>query len=539
MLNSATELLLTNYFYIVTLVGDFLDGGKKLFYRLSKMFNMPNQEAERLYDIASSRELNEIDTLNKFNQHNRLLKYYELSGKSSPLSPEYEEVTRIKGNVLASLKGTPLEVSKNVPRQVVYNTLISATNAGSVNALFACGLLQCEGIFFDRNFKAGIKKLKNAADWLDIVSLLALIEYEESSRNYNLARLDIAACNTPYESLVKAVISYYDIPQYFGDLSASELLVKAFAAGTLKREQYDAKVSRILNSSVLSFDDKERLIYTASKDLFSTVGNLPLKLGKSGFADMARDCKIKLPFNRNEEKHEIEEWLSRVSSSGTGIRPLCIVSESGYIQGMYANAFADMLRGAHIVRVDIATLTGYDLEPSPGNVFVRNIDEDKFNVFMLSARGELNEQALSVVINFARSNARRQFHISALGVTLDLSGIMIICFSDKRNAGAFKQHFQVMELKELSLEERRESFDKIISARSKTYGLTSATICDEAYLSMRGCSIDQAEKALDAAIRHNSANRKDITITVDMIAPYIKNTQKSAIGFGGDINNVK
>ncbi len=539
MLNSATELLLTNYFYVATLVGDFLGGEKKLFYRLSKMFNIPNQEAEKLYDIASSRELNEIDTFNKFNQHNRLLKYYELSGKSSPLLHEYEEVIRIKGNVLASLKGTPFEVSKNVPRQVVYNTLISATNAGSVNALFACGLLQCEGIFFDRNFKAGIKKLKNAADWLDIVSLLALIEYEESSRNYNLARLDIAACNTPYESLVQAVISNYDIPQYLGDLSASVLLIKAFASDTLKREQYDAKVSRILNSRVLSFDDKERLIYTASKDLFSTVGNLPLKLGKSGFADIVRDFKIKLPFNRNEEKHEIEEWLSRVSNSGTGIRPLCIVSDSEYTQGLYANAFADALSSAHIVRIDIAALTGYDLEPSPGNVFVRNIDEDKFNVFMLSARDELNEQALSVVINFARSSAHRQFHISTLGVALDLSGIMIICFSDKRNAGAFKQHFQVLELKELSSEERKESFDKIICARAKTYGLTSATICDEAYLSMRGCSIDQAEKALDAAIRHNSANRKDITITVDMIAPYIKNTQKSTIGFGGDINNVK
>ena len=539
MLNSATELLLTNYFYVATLVGDFLGGEKKLFYRLSKMFNIPNQEAESLYDIARSRELNEIDTLNKFNQHNRLLKYYELSGKSSPLSPEYEEVIRIKGNVLASLKGTPLEVSKNVPRQVIYNTLISAVNAGSVSALFACGLLQCEGIFFDRNFKAGIRKLKNAADWLDIVSLLALIEYDDGNRSYNLASLIIATNNTPYESLVQAVRNNYDIPQYFGDLSASELLVKAFAAGTLKREHYDAKVSRILNSRVLSLDDKERLIYTASKDLFSTVGNLPLKLGKSGFADMARDCKIKLPFNRNEEKHEIEEWLSRVSSSGTGIRPLCIVSESGYIQGVYANAFADMMSGAHIVRIDIAALTGYDFEPSPGNVFVRNIDEDKSNVFMLSARGELNEQALSVVINFARSNARRQFHISTLGVALDLSGIMIICFSDKRNAGAFKQHFQVMELKELSSEERKESFDKIISARAKTYGLTSATICDEAYLSMRGCSIDQAEKALDAVIRHNSANRKVITITVDMIAPYIKNTQKIAIGFGGGINNVK
>lgn len=538
MLNSIDELMLSQYFTIYTILGDWLIERKKLFYMLAKIFFIQRGEVEKLYNIVNSPELNEVDTLNKFNQRNRLLKYYELLGKGSPLSPEYEEVIRIKGNVLASLKGTPLEVSKNVPRQVVYNTLITAANAGSVNALFACGLLQCEGIFFDKNSKAGLKKLNNAADWLDIVSLLALIEYDEGNRSYNLARLDIATYNTPYESLIQAATSNYDIPQYFGNLSASVLLIKAFAADTLKREQYDAKVSRILNSRVLSFGDKERLIYTASKDLFATVGNLPLKLGKNG-ADITHDFNIRLPYNRSNEKDEIEEWISRFPGGGTGIRPLCIVCESEYMQGLYANAFADSLSGAHIARIDIAALTGYDLEPSPGNVFVRNIDEDKFNIFMLSARGELNEQALSVVINFARGSARRQFHISTLGVALDLSGIMIICFCDKRNAGAFKQHFQIMELKELSAEERKESFDKIINARAKAYGLASATICDEAYLSMRDCSIDQAEKVLDAAIRLNSANHKDISITVDMVTPHLKNTHKNAIGFGGDTNNAK
>lgn len=539
MLNSSVELFLTNYFYIAALVGNFLGNGEKLFYRLTKIFFVPREDAEKLYKIADSREVRQISTLHSFNQRNRLLEYYELFGKSSQIAPEYDEVIRIKGNALVSLKGTPLEVKGNAPRQVIYNTLLTAANAGSVSALFACGLLQCEGVFFDRNFKAGLKKLNHAADWLDIVSLLTLIEYDEGSRSFNLARLEVATYNTPYERLAQDVAHNYVIPNYFGDLSASILLIKAFSSDTLKREQYDAKVSRILTSNVLGYGAKERLVYTGKKDLFTTVGNLPLKLGRSNFADMAGSCRLELPFNRLSEKDEIDGWLSRYASSGADIRPLCISCESEYMQGLYANAFADSLSGAHIARIDIAALTGYDLEPSPGNVFVRNIDEDKFNIFMLSARGELNEQALSVVINFARGSARRQFHISTLGVALDLSGIMIICFCDKRNAGAFKQHFQIMELKELSAEERKESFDKIINARANAYGLASATICDEAYLSMRECSIDQAEKVLDAAIRLNSANHKDISITVDMVTPHLKNTHKNAIGFGGDTNNAK
>ena len=539
MLNSATELFLTNYFYIAALVGNFLGNGEKLFYRLAKIFFVPHEEAERLYKIADSRDVRQISTPNSFNQRNRLLEYYELFGKSSQIAPEYDEVIRIKGNALVSLKGTPLEVKGNAPRQVIYNTLLTAANAGSVSALFACGLLQCEGVFFDRNFKAGLKKLNHAADWLDIVSLFALIEYDEGSRSYNLARLEVATYNTPYERLAQDVAHNYVIPNYFGDLSASILLIKAFSSDTLKREQYDAKVSRILKSDVLSYGDKERLIYTGSKDLFTTVGNLPLKLGRSNFADMAGSCRLELPFKRPSEKDEVDGWFSRYASSGADMCSLCISCESEYIQGLYCNALSDALSGAHVACIDISALTGYDLEPSPGNIFVRNIDEDKFNVFMLSARGELNEQMLSSVINFARGSARRQFHISTLGVALDLSGIMIICFCDKRNAGAFKQHFQIMELKELSAEERKESFDKIINARAKAYGLVSATICDEAYLSMRDCSIDQAEKVLDAAIRLNSANHKNITITVDMITPHLKITHKNAIGFGGDTNNVK
>ena len=387
--------------------------------------------------------------------------------------------------------------------------------------------------------RQALKKLNHAADWLDIVSLLALIEYDEGNRSYNLARLEVATYNTLYERLAQAVARNYVIPNYFGDLSASILLIKAFSSDTLKREQYDAKVSRILKSDVLSYGDKERLIYTGSKDLFTTVGNLPLKLGRSNFADMAGSCRLVLPFNRPSEKDEIDGWLSRYANSGADTRPLCISCESEYIQGLYYNALSDALSGAHVACIDISALTGYDIEPSPGNIFVRNIDEDKFNVFILSARGELNEQMLSSVINFARGSARRQFHISTLGVALDLSGIMIICFCDKKNAGAFKKYFQMMEVKELSAKERRKCLDTIAGTRARVYGLISAIISDEAYSFMDDCSIDQAEKALDAAVRLNSANHKDITITVDMIAPYVKNTHKSTIGFGGDTNYVK
>ena len=198
MINSMSELFLNNYFYIMALVGNFLSSWEKLFYHFAKIFFVPHEEAERLYKIADSRDVRQISTPNSFNQRNRLLEYYELFGKSSQIASEYDEVIRIKGNALVSLKGTPLEVKGNAPRQVIYNTLLTAANAGSVSALFACGLLQCEGVFFDRNFKAGLKKLNHAADWLDIVSLLALIEYDEGNRSYNLARLEVATYNTLY-----------------------------------------------------------------------------------------------------------------------------------------------------------------------------------------------------------------------------------------------------------------------------------------------------------------------------------------------------
>lgn len=532
MLSATVELFLTNYFYITALIGNFLGDRKNLFDRLAKIFFIPREGAERLFRIADSRELQEIDSLNKFNQYSRLLEYYGLLGKSPQTTPECDEVIRIKGNVFASLKGTPLEVKGNAPRQVVYHSLIAAANEGFVSALFTCGLLQCEGIFFDKNFKAGIKKLNNAADWLDIVSLLALIEYDEDHRGYNLARLEVATCNTPCENLAREAAHGHVALHYAGDLSASALLMKAFTTDTMKREQYDSKILRILMSSVLSFSDKEKLICFGNKDLFSAVSNLPLKLGKRSFADMMCSCKLKLPFNRPAEQEEVEGWLTRFADNSAQMRPLCISCESEYIQSLYDSAITGALDGAHVVRIDISSLTSYDLEPSPGNVFVRNIDEDKLNVFVLSARGDLNEQALSVAINFARGDSRKQFHIGALGVSIDLSGIMIIGFCDAWNAGAFKQHFQVMQLKDLSAEERKESVDRIISTRAKVYGLTTANISDEAYSSMRDCSIDQAERALDAAIRLNSTNHTNITITTDMLAPQIRDTRQRTMGFG-------
>ena len=67
MLNSATELFLTNYFYIAALVGNFLGNGEKLFYRLTKIFFVSREQVQRLYKIADSHEVLQISSPNSFN----------------------------------------------------------------------------------------------------------------------------------------------------------------------------------------------------------------------------------------------------------------------------------------------------------------------------------------------------------------------------------------------------------------------------------------------------------------------------------------
>ena len=201
MLNTTVELFMSEYFLIKAVLGKYLEDGKKLFSALGKIFLIPEEEVEKLYLLSENETAKSINTEQDFMQYQRILKYSRLTGTESTRNAEWEEIARIKGNAILLAQSHKLLAEADMARNAVYTCLSAAATAGSVSALKITGILQCEGIFLNKNTKAGVKTLSKAADWNDIVSTLALLRYCKDTSEYNMARLRQEVANTPFEEL--------------------------------------------------------------------------------------------------------------------------------------------------------------------------------------------------------------------------------------------------------------------------------------------------------------------------------------------------
>lgn len=532
MLNSTVEILMSEYYSIKAVLGKYLNDCKGLFGGLCKICLVPRAEEDGLFALAENEAAQKINTAKEFMQRQRVQKYSALTGSGHAGDSEWEETVKIKGNAILAAQSCRLVQDADVSKNVVYDCLSAAVANGSVRALKITGILQCEGIFFDKNLKSGLAKLSMAAKWNDAISILALLRYREDGRPRNMARLRRVLEDTPYTGLYEAAKKRYKCD---GAADAEEvwLLNKAFAAGTLKSETYEPQYARILFGKALGIKDKEKALFTQNKETVSVIGDLPLKLSRENIAEANAFAVRSAAVARDWEAAAIERALKnsdlRVLPS---YKPLCICSDSKYMLEMYARAVCENNGKIKTEKIDMSEITGYDLEPSPGNIFVRSIDEDKDNRFLLFFGGEKGEAAVEAAKGILQSGRRAKFHLSNPGVTLDLSAVLPICFCDSKTVAALRPLCDVVELAPVARDELKYAVKDIAAVKEKLYGVR-ITLDAGAEQSLCGRSADEAEKLMDSAVRALRTQGPDCALTAEILNKYSEKDEKPAMGFGG------
>lgn len=533
MMKSTIELFMAEYFMIKAVLGRYLEDSGKLFGCLSEIFLISEGEAEKLYRLAENEAARGITTEKEFMRHQRMRKYSEMSGDSASYNPEWEEVVAIKGNAMLTAQQSNLSHDAEASGNVVYTCLSSAATCGSVSALRIIGLLQCEGIFLSKNEKAGVKNLTKAAEWNDIVSTLALLYYRPAKREYNMARLRQELVETPFAALYKSAVVRYGFANapYIGEV---RLLDKAFCSGVLKRETYDPKYARILSSKALSLKDKEKAVFSLNKEHLSVIADLPLKLARDKMTAVDVSGVENVPVKREREIGAIVRTLKNCDLRELpSYRPLCLCCESKYVLDMYAKAIAENDAGAHVEIIDVAELIDYDFEPTPNNVFVRSIDEDKDNRFLLFFRGEITERKTEAVRGVLQSGRRAKFYLNTPSVTLDLGAVLPICFCDRHNVQTLKQYCDVIYLADVSADELSAAVDDILAGKQKVYGVEAVKLSGDPREVFRGYNIDTAEKLIDTAVRARREKGAVIILSRAVLQEYASDNDRPVIGFGG------
>lgn len=533
MLNATVELFMSEYFLFKTVLGKYLEDSEKLFMALSKIFLIPEKDADKLYHLSENETARAITTDKDFMQHQRMLKYSHLIGATNKSNPEWEEIAKIKGSAIISAQSQKLFLDADASRNMVYTCLASAATGGIVSALRIMGILQCVGIFLVKNEDIGIKTLSKLADWNDTVSTLALLYYCNDTRKYNMTRLRQEVTDTPFEELYELAARKYG-EAYSKRIDEVELLNKAFNSGTLKREKFDPKYVRILNSKALYIKDKEKVVFTQANGLAGVVAELPLKLTNAKMTHVDVNISNTAIKRENELNAVIRALDNADLREMLSYRPLCLCCKSKYILDMYARTIKVKLPDTHVEIMDVAELNEYDFELSSNNIFVRSIDEDRDNRFLLFFCGDVPERGIDAVKSILLGSKRAKFHLNSPNVTLNLSAVLPVCFCDESNVKALRPYCNVIQLSEVTAEEMPIAINDIIATKQKEYRVSKIKLNGEVAEIFKGYDIDTAEKLIDEAVRARRDKDAAITLTREILQEYASDNNKQTIGFGED-----
>ena len=535
MFHYLTEMMLTEYFAVQALFGRFVSDRKNLFDALGRIFLLPQDEAEKLYQLSETDQIKSIKTEKEYHQYRRMKQYFALTNVKNQENLFVDEMIRLKGAAISTVVFSELVHDFDETQTTVCRVFTLAADSGMVLALHVLGILQSEGILFEKDPEAGMKHLKKAADWNSEEGLLAAMYYDKARRGEYLARLKLRFERTSHADSLRFVTEYYGA-QPARVKKEYLLLEKAFAQGIVKRETYAKPYARVIFSKALKINDKEGLIFSVNKELFAEVSRLPLKLSTGKTEDFDATALNAVVPQRQSVTEAIVCAMENIDlRTLPAYRPMCLSSNSRYLVEQYAAGIAEGFPEAHIEYIDVADLTESDFEPSKNHVFVRGCDEDRLNIYVIFFYGEIHERVIELVKNFLQSLKRGKFRLNHPSASLDLSAVLPICFCEEEYENSLRSHCDVIEIPELSNAERGQIVEHILQEKTELYGLDEVALSAQGQGLLVGRPVEEIERVLDHAIQINRKKGSKLALTEEIIRFLLGNlATPNKIGFGGD-----
>ncbi len=532
MCRFSEEVFLRDYFIFDAVVGKFCDN-RAIFDCLAQAYYIDHERADSLFSLATSKKIGNVATLKDYKRYCRLRQYSQACRLRTSYTDFEDDVLKIKGKALYITSECGLTDSGNDTKASVYTNIVEKANAGQVTALRLYGVLQCEGIFFEKRTHDGIKNLTRAARWNSIEGVLELLKYDAANREMYADMLYTLAVGTPYEDVFVKAQKRHSI-KATKKIKECVLLSKVFGRGQTTPNVYLPVYANLLYSEVIPFKDKEKLLLSESKEAIASYMDLPLKLTMRKFSYRA-SAITELSLTRADEQNSIiQNALNSDIRHFSTFKPLCLCSDSRYMRNYYASAIEKLFEAAHIERISVIDLSLHDFEPDMNNVFVRSCDEDRGNVFIISFVGDINEQMAKCVCDFLQGDKRRKMHLVRPNIEIDLGSVLPICLCDKANAQMLARFCDKVEIANPTKDELPDLIRELIAEKEKQYEIKSLSVEESVTEKLCSVSIDAAEAALDIAIAANRSGDRELTLNDENAGKYInKHEATRGYGYGG------
>lgn len=532
MCSFSEEMFLRDFFTFEAVVGRFCNE-QELISCLAEVYYIDGERVKELSALVSSKTVRNIISLKDYKRYRRLRQYVDACKLKAGTTEAENDVVTIKGKALYATSDCGLIDAGNNTKASVYANIVDKANAGQVTALRLYGVLQCEGIFFEKQLHNGLKNLTRAARWNSIESILALLKYDSANSKIYTDMLYTLATGTPYEDISVKVQSKHGIkaPK---KIMECILLSKVFGRGQVTPNVYLPVYANLLYSDIISFKDKEKLLLSESKESIASYIDLPLKLTMRKLSCDA-SAITELSITRAEEQNAIiQNALNSDIRHFDAFKPLCLCSESRYMRNYYMSAISRLYSDAHTETISVADLNPCDLEPSMNNIFIRSCNEDKGNVFIICFVGDINETTVKDVCNFLQGAKRGKMRLMRPSIEIDLGAVLPICFCDKSNAQMLSRYCDKIEIATLNQDEQKIFIRELITAKEEQYGINGLDIEEGVMSKLLSVPIDAAETSLDLAITANRHGDRQLTLTEENANKYIKKRETSrGFGYGG------
>ena len=533
MYNACTELFLNQYFLLETVFEKMFSEKKKLFFKYGNLFGLSSKDLEKLFENVENSNVTSISSEKEYFRYLRIRKYMRLSSMENRIPAEIEETITIKGNTITQALNAGVKKVSESTATSICNDILAKVKQGSVMAMRLYGIACLEGIGFRKDSDEGIENLEAAASWLDIPSIVLLRHYDKENKFGNDAHLMAALISSSYMEL--ASIYKIDKAGKKRISNTNKLLTKAFDNGILQREVYLPQYARVIFNDGISISDREKLVLSSGKEQVQNVTELPTQLV----------CVDNIPFDfsafdgfsskRDAEKKKIKQNLGNSDlRNHEGYRPLCVVSSSASLLGMFASAITVQSEDANVVYLNVADCSEQDFDMSQNNIFVRNCKADKANIYYVFCVGQLSEKAISSIKDFLTLDKRRSFRLNYPSITLDLGKILPICLCDKQNAKHFKSYCDIVSVAQMNQEEVIAEIKSFVQERETTYGISSIKVNDELLGKFVTMDIDVVKNILDRAILFKRDGNVAIELTLENVSEFMKSSENNiGYGFGG------
>lgn len=536
MFDILTESYVYEYFLYETLFKKWIDK-QKILEILRKIFCLPKQND--LYSSIESDIVKEVCTENDYHRFVRIKQYNALLGQEQNFTDQEAALVSIKGDAITTLTKYGISTNSDASPSQVIKALMMEEERGNIIAKRIIGVLQCEGCIVNRNLSSGLNHLEKAAQWADIPSILATLRYCEEKDKQKVVKMFVSAIkNTPYALLDKVIQNKYKV--YIQEESKEiDLVKRARSVNALKQDFYNPLYAKIIYSKIINENDKKKIVFSENKELISEVCNLPLQLEFSKIAVRKDAVMDKGICKREKEYNQVIKALQNNDLRHLdAYKPLCLCSESEYLQHTYLSILSKVLNEAHIEKIEVADLYERDFDPTKNNIFIRNMHKHKNTIFLLIMKGDISSGVIKSCKQFLNSAVRRKYILNHPSVTINLSSVLPICICDMENASKLKECVETIELDSIKEDEKPYIIGQIFDEKRKMYMIKDAILSNEAVIFLSSLKIDEADEVMDKFLKDNRNEEGPLVLEEKNIKNYWnkKACVKHKYGFGGDIN---